>query len=356
MAVSAGFVQAQRPDTLEIGEKAPPFTLPGVDGEDHSLSDYQEAEALVLVFTCNHCPTAQLYEERLKQLTDDFSEKGVQVVAVSPNSPEALRLNELGWTDVGDTLEDMKIRAEDQQFNFPYLYDGDKQEVAKAYGPVATPHVFVFDEDRKLQYQGGIDDSPRADKVEKTYLRDAIEAVLADKEPKIQTSKVIGCSVKWASKKEAVQRYMEKIRAEPVSLNAADAEQMKQLRTEKPNDLRLVTFWATWCAPCIVEFGEFVDIHHSYRHRGLEVVTVSLNAPDMDEQVLEFLEKKHASCRNYILGSDDREALINAFNPEWQGEVPYTVLIDDDGNIVYEETGSIDPLALRRAIVKGLGN
>jgi peroxiredoxin len=130
---------------------------------------------------------------------------------------------------------------------------------------------------------------------------------------------------------------------------------MKQLRSKKPEKLRLVTFWATWCAPCIVEFEEFVNIYHSYRHRGLQVVTVSLNNPDESEQVHEFLEEKYASSRNYILGSNDRETLINAFNPEWQGEVPYTVLINSEGKIVYEESGSIDPLALRRAIVEALG-
>src|SRR5512136_1465230 len=113
--------------TLEIGAKVPDFALPGVDGEIHRLAEYDKAKVLVIVFTCNHCPTAQAYEERIKKLAADFKDKGVALVAISPNDPLAVRLDELGYTDVSDSLEDMKIRAKDKAFNFPYLYDGEKQ-------------------------------------------------------------------------------------------------------------------------------------------------------------------------------------------------------------------------------------
>lgn len=122
-------------EPLALGSPAPDFDLPGVDGKNYRLKDFSNAEILVVIFTCNHCPTAQAYEERIKKLVSDYKGKAVAFVAISPNDPLAVRLDELGYADVSDSFEENKIRARDHAFNFPYLYDGDKQEVAKAYGP-----------------------------------------------------------------------------------------------------------------------------------------------------------------------------------------------------------------------------
>jgi thiol-disulfide isomerase/thioredoxin len=248
----------------------------------------------------------------------------------------------------------MKIRARARHYNFPYLYDGDTETVSRAYGPAATPHVFVFDSARKLRYAGAIDDSERVQHVTKHYLRDAVDALLADKEPPLTNTKIVGCSTKWAGKADSVKAYMDKLAAEPVSVSAADADALQVLRKNGLGKFRLVNFWATWCAPCIAEFHELITINRMYRHRDFELVTVSVNRPDEEKAVLDFLKKKEASCKNLIFASSDREKLINAFNPQWQGEVPYTVLIDPDGKIIYHESGSIDPLAAKRAIVNAM--
>src|SRR5205814_1005097 len=138
-------------------------------------------------------------------------------------------LDELGWTDLSDSFDEMKIRARDREFNFPYLYDGDSESVAKQYGPVATPHAFVFDQQRKLRYVGAIDDSERVQHVTKHYLRDALDALLAGKEPPIAKTKVVGCSIKWAGKADSVKAYMEKLAAEPVSVSLANEQVIKDL-------------------------------------------------------------------------------------------------------------------------------
>ena len=137
---------------LEIGDKAPDFQLPGVDGKQYALKDFADAKLLLVVFTCNHCPTAQAYESRIKQLHTDYKNRGVALVAISPNDDRAVRLDELGYTDVGDSLEDMKVRAKERGFAFPYLHDGETQKVSLAYGVVALPQVFLFDESRTLRY------------------------------------------------------------------------------------------------------------------------------------------------------------------------------------------------------------
>ena len=350
-SLSYVFADDFQPPTLALGSPAPDFNLPGVDGRNHKLKDFARAKLLVVVFTCNHCPTAQYYEERIKQLVTDYKDKGVAVVGIMPNDPKSVRLDELGWTDLSDSFEEMKIRARDRHFNFPYLYDGDKEAVARAYGPAATPHVFIFDAARKLRYVGAIDDSERVQHVGKRYARDALEALLAGHEPPVTRTKVVGCSVKWAGKADSVKAYLEKLAAEPVSVAPAGVEALAALRKNESSKFRLVNFWATWCAPCVAEFQEFITINRMYRHRDFELITVSINRPDEEKAVREFLRKKQASCKNFIFASADREKLIDAFDPDWQGAVPYTVLIAPDGKILYRETGSIEPLALRRAVV-----
>lgn len=342
------------PPVLELGSAAPDFTLPGVDGRDWSLKDFSSARVLVVLFTCNHCPTAQYYEGRVKQLVSDYRDKGVALVAISPNDPKSVRLDELGYSDLGDSFEEMKIRARDAGFNFPYLYDGATEEVSRRYGPVATPHAFVFDAARKLRYVGAIDDSERIQHVKRHHVRDAIEALLAGRAPEVEKTKAIGCSVKWAGKQEQADRYLAKLAAEPVELESAGEEDLRALRNDGSGKFRLVNFWATWCAPCIAEFHEFVAMHHMYRGRDFELVMVSMNRPDERDRVLSLLKEKHASNRNLIFASDNRDPLINAFNPKWEGPVPYTVLIDPAGKIVFEQIDRIDPLELKREILKAL--
>ena len=183
---------------LAIGAQAPDFSLPGIDGKNYSLKDFQ-SDVLVIIFTATHCPTAQAYEERIVQFVEKY--KTVSVVAIAPNAPGAVALEEMGYTDLGDTFEEMKIRAHEKKSNFPYLYDGDTQETVKAYGAQATPHVFIFDKARRLQYQGRFDDT------ENPYLtpqsrdaENAVNALLAGKPVPVQQTKVFGCSIKWAEK------------------------------------------------------------------------------------------------------------------------------------------------------------
>jgi len=309
---------------------------------------------LVIVFTCNHCPTAQLYESRLKKLVDDYQDKSVQFVMIQPNDPNAVRLDELAWTDVGDGFEDMKVRAAYRHFNFPYLYDGATQATANAYGPKATPHVFIFDGQRKLRFEGRVDDSQRESLVKVQDTRNAIDALLADKPVPVDHTGVFGCSTKWKSKIASGQEYLKKIEAEPVTLEDATAETLKKLRANPTGKLLVVNFWATWCGPCVVEFPDLETTYRMFRGRDLEMVTVATNLPDEKPGVLKFLLKQHASSRNLIFSTTDTYALQAAFDPKWESGVPYTVLLAPDGKVLYQQTGDLDVLALRRVILANL--
>jgi len=312
---------------------------------------------LVIVFTCNHCPTAQAYEERIKRLAADYKNKGVALVAISPNDPRAVRLDELGYTDLSDSLEDMKIRARDKGFNFPYLYDGDKQEAARAYGPVATPHVFVFDAERKLRYVGRIDENERDPNAVKSHdARNAIEAVLAGKAAPVETTRTFGCSIKWADKRESAKQSLEKWAKEPVTLNAIDLEGVKKLVKNDSKKLRLINFWATWCGPCTQEFPDLVEINRMYRHREFEMVSVSVDSGlNVEDRVQAFLEKNQASFTNYLFSGADTYALIEAVDSKWPGPIPYTLIVKPGGEVLYRHLGTIEALEVKKVIVEYLG-
>jgi thiol-disulfide isomerase/thioredoxin len=352
--ISSLLLAAENPPTLALGAKAPNFKLRGVDGKTYSLSDFKRARILVVVFTCNHCPTAQYYEERLKKIVTDYKPKGVALVAISPNDPQSVRLDELGYTDLSDSFDEMKIRAKHKKFNFPYLYDGDKEEASRAYGPVATPHVFVFDKDRVLRYVGRIDNSEREEYVNTHELRDALDALVAGRDPAVKETKSFGCSIKWVGKADAVKKFMDKLAAESVKVQPIDVEGLKALRKNDSGKLRLVNFWATWCGPCITEFPELVTINRMYRHRAFEMVTVSANYPNEEKEVLDFLKKQQASNKNFVFGEPDKYKLMEAFDAKWNGALPLTVLISPTGEILYREQGELDALAVKRLIVKSL--
>lgn len=173
---------------MMVGSEAPPFSLPATDGGHYGLLDFAEAQVLVVVFTCNHCPYAQAVEQRLIQLQADYTDKGVRVVAISANDADRYP---------SDSFEAMVERADERGFNFPYLYD-ESQAVARAYGAACTPDIFVFDGHRRLAYNGRFDDSwkdPR--KVRRQDLRLAIDATLEGRTIDFDPVPSMGCSIKW---------------------------------------------------------------------------------------------------------------------------------------------------------------
>jgi peroxiredoxin len=340
--------------TLALGSAAPDFSLPGIDGKTHTLSEYSGAQVLAIVFTCNHCPTAQLYESRIKKLADDYRGRGVTLLAIEPNDPEAVWLSELGYTDVSDSFEEMKIRAAYRHFNFPYLYDGETQSVSRAYGPKATPHVFVFDAERKLRYEGRVDNSQRESLVKTQDARNAIDALLAHQPLKVQHTGVFGCSTKWKSKHEGRVAELAKIEAEPVKLEEATPEVLKKLRANPSGKVLLINFWATWCGPCMKELPDLETTYRMFRGRDFDLVTVSTNLPDEREGALKALLKQHASSRNYQFASDDTYAMQAAFDAKWESGVPYTVVIAPGGKQLYAKSGEVDILELRRLILGNL--
>lgn len=345
------------PPTLAIGTAAPEFCLKGIDDQTHCLKDYAGAKVLMIAFICNHCPTSQLYETRIKQIAADYKDRGVMVVAIEPNNSNAVRLDEMGYTDVGDSFEEMKIRAAYRDFNFPYLYDGEDQKISNLYGPTATPHVFIFDQERKLRYEGRVDNNPREPLVTRRDARLALDAVLVGKAVEIAKTPAVGCSTKWLYKEEGRREEMAEIEKKPVSAKPVSIDDLRALRKNTTGKLLLIDFWATWCGPCRAELPAFETMYRMYGHRAFDLVTVSINYPDEKPGVEKVLQAEHGTSTNYILGSTDLYAQLAAFDPDWNAAVPYTLLIRPDGTIVYKvQSTRVDPLKLKRMIIANLAD
>jgi thiol-disulfide isomerase/thioredoxin len=345
-------IKEQDVNTLEPGENAPDFNLPGVNGRFYSLEDFNDAKVLVVIFTCNHCPTAQAYEDRIIQFTQEYKDKGVSVVAIMPNSTFGLLPEECGYSDLDDSYESMIIRARNKSFNFPYLYDGDNQAVSISYGPAATPHAFVFNSRRKLVYTGRIDDSEKPGTGNAEDLRNAVNSVLEGKTIENPVSKAFGCSVKWSWKSEWTDKVNNDWNNKRVTLLEADRSSVKDIIANKSDKLRLVNVWATWCAPCVIEYPELIKLHRMYRNRAFEFVSVSADKPEKRDDVLKFLQSVNSAIRNYIYSNDNSYELIESIDPGWNGAIPYTMLIEPEGKIIYKNQGPVDILELKKIIVE----
>jgi peroxiredoxin len=181
------FLSINAQNGYKIGDTATDFNLKGTDGKMHSLSEIKDAKGYVIIFTCNHCPFAKMYEDRIIALQKKYLDKGFPVVAINPNDP-AISKN--------DSYEKMIVRAEEKEFNFLYLFD-DGQKIFPQYGATKTPHVFLLDDKKTVRYIGAIDDNSRDEsKVEETFLENAINALINGEKVTPETTKAIGCSIK----------------------------------------------------------------------------------------------------------------------------------------------------------------
>ena len=357
---------------LKIGDAAPDFSLKGVDGKTYTLTDFKDAPVLMVVFLSDHCPYSHAAESRLLPLVAEMKARGLAVAAIMPNNPDSMSIGELGYTKYSDSYEDMKRYAKDHGFTFPYLYDGDTQTTAKAYGCLCTPDVFIFDQDRKLRYMGRFDDSRYAETntVHSTDAQNALEAMLDGKPVPVALTKPFGCSTKWLENKVKLIAVDEKMYGGLVELQNIDAAGIAALARNPTKKLRLINVWATWCAPCVEEFPGIVSLSHRFANRDFEVITISLDDPKDEAKVKQFLNKEHATVpnrvqrsvnaegrdtNNYLFTGASPDALMQSLDPQAPGPVPYTVLIAPGGKIIYRCANEVNVDGLVATIVDRLG-
>ena len=349
------YAKAEDPHTLPIGSKAIAFSLPGIDGKTYTLNSFTTAKILAIVFTCNHCPTAQAYEDRIKALVSDYKKKGVALIAINPNYPAAVALDELGYSDMGDSFTEMKQRAKDKAYNFPYLFDGVTETISRQYGPMATPHIFIFDQQRILQYTGRLDATEKPGTANAEDARRALDELLSGKPVSVAKTKTFGCSIKWKEKSDWAIKAPQVWAKEEVKLDLIEEAPLKELIKNNSEKVRLINVWATWCGPCVNELPDFITMNRMYRSREFELITISADLPERKAKALILLKKMQASNTNYLFNSTDKYKLIELIDADWQGALPYTLLIAPGGKILYRKQGAINVAEMKKRIVEQIG-
>lgn len=358
--------------TLAIGDAAPDFSLPGVDGRTYGPADFKDASVLMVIFLSNHCPVSHAAQTRLLPRVAGWKEQGVAIVAINPNNPAGLQIDELGYTKYDDTLEGMKGYAKESGFTFPYLYDGDTQAAAKAYGCLCTPHVFIFDRARRLRYSGRYDDSemPDPSTVHASDAANALRLMLAGEPVAVPVTRPIGCATKWIMQQKIVAEFNETWAKLPVTVEPIDAAGVAALGRNPTEKLRVINLWATWCAPCVEEFPGLIAIARRLERRDFDLITISLDEPKLAANVHRFLEKQHAAVpvktqatvlaegrktNNYHYVGAGADALAQALDPQWPGPLPYTVVIAPGGKILARFSGALDVAAFQNQLIEILG-
>jgi thiol-disulfide isomerase/thioredoxin len=228
--------------------------------------------------------------------------------------------------------------------------------MAVAYGPATTPHVFIFDDQRKLRFCGRIDEMENPyEKATQHDSRNAIIALLEGKPVPVEKTKTFGCSIKWSEKREWRIKLDEDWSKRPVEVIETDINGINEILANKTEKCRLVNLWATWCGPCVIEFPEFVKMQRMYGARDFEFVSISTDGLKKKEKVLDFLKNKGAATKNYLYSGEDIYQLIESVDKNWSGAIPYTMLIAPGGEIIYTHEGIIDPLEVKKEIIKIIG-
>jgi thiol-disulfide isomerase/thioredoxin len=291
----------------------------------------------------------------------------VKLLAINPNHPDGLSKDELGYGEFGDSYAEMKPYAEKNKWTFDYLYDGDTQAVARAYGCLATPHVFVFDKNLKLRYQGRFDDSRFYDDstVKSKDCQNAVDAILAGQPVALELTKPMGCSTKWREKKAGHDAKHESWAKTPVTVEEIKAADLAKLRANPTNKYRLINVWATWCAPCKQEFPDLVAISRQFDMRDFELVTISLDKPSELPKAQAFLfqqaaglsrkveasVKKEGRATNHYLFAGSGDDLAAVLDKEMPGPIPHSILVAPGGEIVWRHNGVLNRGAALTAIL-----
>ena len=334
-----------------------------------SLADFSEPDVLMIYFTGTHCPVSHAQELRLQKLVTDLKDSSFGVVAINPNHNDGCRPDEFSYSKYTESFEDSKRYAKDLNWTFPFLYDGEKQLTARAYGVTNTPHVFIFDKARKLRYVGRFDDSRfrGEDTVKSADAENAIRALLAGEAVTIAETQPFGCSTKWREKKLAVKADDVKWSNKKAILETIDSEGVAKLVANGTHKARLFNVWSTTCQPCVEEMPELSKIVRRYSRRNFDVITLSLDAPEnfkgtedflgkhaivLSPQLAKTLKQEGRNTNNYLVTEPSIDKLVTALDSKWDGSMPYTILVNTKGEIVYRKSGIIDPLELRTEILK----
>ena len=339
--------------SLEKGDQMPHFRLKGIDGKFYNSQNFP-SRLLAVVFISNHCPVSQNFQEELLALVEDYEARGFGLIAISPNDPQAIPPDELAFSDLGDSLAEMKIRAKDFKYTFPYLYDGSTQDTSRAFGVRVTPHAYLFDAKRSLRYSGRIGDPKNPSNRNRQELRQAIAALIRGNSPKVEQSPVFGSSIKWKKNRHLVQKMNERFSRETIVLKNADKRTYEFIRKNVSLRPKVIYVWSSKDTNYREDLLKISAMHKIYRKRGLELITSCIDGVDEHENIYDILKNTLCSSQNYISEGAEISPLADLRGESGDRITPYLAILDHKGLPVYRSRGGINELVIKKEVLKTL--
>lgn len=319
---------AAQPPKLTVGQPAPDFALKDTTGKAHSLKAYR-GQPVVIGFVGTKCPIANAYITRMNSIAAEYKAKNVVFLGINSNVNESLNL--------------VKAHAAKAKYVFSILKD-DSNLIADSYGASVTPEMYVIDGEGVLRYHGRVDNASDAKRVERHDLRVALDEMLGGKPISKPDLKAFGCVInRVGGKTMTMQQKPAKAPAAASAIALLKPADFNKLKVDSQGKVLLINFWATWCAPCVAEFPEFVMIDKNYRAKGVRTIAISTDEKsDLAGAVLPFLKKQKAEFESFLSDSDDPQELIDVVDKNWSGALPATFVFDKQGKLVFTKYGIID--------------
>lgn len=331
----------------------PSFKLKATNGEIYSQSDFNDKKVLGIVFLSNHCKVSQLFQNHLIALTRKYSED-VVIIAVSPNYEQSILPDELAYSDLGDSFQDMVKRANRMKYNFPYLHDGDNQNLTKEIGAKITPTIYLYNQERELFYSGRIGNIDSPDNMETSEVNQAINSLLIDKKTIFKRTKVFGTSIKTKNHLLVAEQVRQRYADEKVRLNEADARKLNFYLTHNIRKPKLFYVWQTNDEKPRDNLIKLSFLYKIFRKRGFKLITVCIAKKDEEDRIVEFLENSQLSSTNFIVYGHNISPLASIIPDEVEKVTPYFRLLSSEGDKLIGGHGEISIDSLRFEILKAL--
>ncbi len=333
--------------------KIPTFSLMGTSGQVYTQADFDDKRILALVFMSNHCKVSQLFQNHINDLSKQFV-KEATILAISPNYEQAILPDELAYSDLGDSFEEMKKRAIRMKYNFPYLYDGEKQSLTRAIGVKITPTVYLYDEKRELFYVGRIGNIDSPDKRETSELYLAIMRALEEKEVAFKRTKVFGTSIKTKEHLMLAEQVRKRYADESIKLTHADDRKLDFYLNHKTQKPKLFYVWQTTDKNVRDNLMKLSFLYKIFRKRGLRLITVCIAEKKEEKEILDQLEKAQLSSTNFLSYGHHVGPLAKIIPSELEKVTPYYRLVGTEGNMLLGKQGEISEDKLRFEILRAL--
>ena len=326
------------------------FSLMGVDYKTYTNKDLNGLNGTLLVFLSNHCKFSQTFQQFLIHSNRKWNNQGIKLIAISPNHEKAILPDEMAFSEVGDSFEEMVLRAQTQNYNFAYIYDGKNQIITKSIETKITPSAYLFDSQGELVYSGRIGDHEMPNDYEKSELHQNIVKLINKEKVEYNRTKIHGTAIKFKKDIRFAENLAKRYAEETIRLNYADERKLNFFIEQETNYPRFFYVWSLENNPDVTRENliKISTVYKIFRKRGIKVFTVCICKPEDQSKVLEILKKTQLSSLNFYTGGTEVSKLVTLRSQEGKRITPFCRIIQGDNSLAYGKNDLLDIEVLKR--------